>query len=347
MNFRNTVSINKRLLAFLIFSALFFLGLSSLSAQGAVGQKEAEEPAEQESPSMRDSKEGEEELPPIRIGILPDADSLPFLVAEHEGLYEDFGAPIELVNFRSPVERDAAFQAGKLDGMIGDTLGALFLEQGGEDITVTSNTSGRYGIAAAPGSDVSSLEDMKNEPIGISSNTIIEYAVHALFSKAGIADDHVSVQAVAKIPIRMELLLQGAISGACLPEPLYSLVIARGAVPVQDTTALKSAPGILLFSSEIVKERKEALQAIYLAYDAAGKRIDADPDAYRDFLVDHAGFPPDVRDSYDFVTYGRLYIPGEEEIAEVEGWMLEKNLLDEPLAYEELVSAAWDLEFLD
>lgn len=286
-------------------------------------------------------------LQPIRLGLLPDADSLPFLAAEKEGLYESFGTPVELVHFMSPLERDAAFQAGQIDGLVGDTLGALFLETGGMDITITSNTSGRYGIAAAPGSGINSLEDLKNKPIGISTNTIIEYAVHALFSQQGIDVEEISVTAVPKMPVRMELLLQGVISAAGLPEPLYSLVIAKGAVPVADTSSLKSSPGIMIFSATTVENRREDLQNLYRAYREAAHRIDSNPESYRDFLVETAGFPELVRDSYEFLRYGTASLPSEEDITIVARWMIDKGLISESPDYSKLVSKNWNLDFLD
>jgi NitT/TauT family transport system substrate-binding protein len=287
------------------------------------------------------------EIQPIRLGILPDADSLPFMAAEKEGLYESFRAPVELVYFKSPVERDAAFQAGQIDGLVGDTLGALFLETGGIDITITSNTSGRYGIAAAPGSVINSLEDLKNKQIGISSNTIIEYAVNALFNQQGINGEDIAVTAVPKMPVRMELLLQGVIPAAALPEPLYSLVIAKGAVPVADTSSLKSSPGIMIFSAGIVEDRTEDLQNLYRAYQEAANRIDSNQESYRDFLVETAGFPEPVRNSYEFVTYGNASIPSEEEISVVARWMMDKGLISESPDYSTLVSENWNLDFLD
>ena len=36
---------------------------------------------------------------PIRIGIMPDVDSLPIQLAERDGLYASENAPIELIQF--------------------------------------------------------------------------------------------------------------------------------------------------------------------------------------------------------------------------------------------------------
>lgn len=289
----------------------------------------------------------EEQSSPIRVGILPDADSLPLMVAQASDLFDSHQARIELVRFQSPVERDAAFQAGRIDGFIGDTLSALLLEAAGTDISITSDTKGRYGIAAGPDSGISELAGLSGKPIAISTNTIIEYSVSALFEYEGLDEKLIEPIAVPKIPVRMELLLQGSIPGACLPEPLYSLVIARGATPIIDTTSLESSPGVLIFSSEVLQTRAEELKGFYRAYLEAGMAIDRDPQAYRDFLIETAGFPEPVKESYEFVTYGRPYIPSEEEVEPVVSWMISRGLIDDEGLIVKLFDPDWDLGFLE
>jgi NitT/TauT family transport system substrate-binding protein len=88
---------------------------------------------------------------PLKFGVLSDVDSLPYLVARDEGLYQANGVDVKLVSFTSPVERDAAFQAGAVDGVIGDVLGAtLAWRSAGRRIpsSITSST----GSSPAPGS---------------------------------------------------------------------------------------------------------------------------------------------------------------------------------------------------
>jgi len=97
---------------------------------------------------------------PLKVGVLPDLDSLPIILASKEGLFAAQGLDVELVSFRNPVERDAAFQAGRLDGIVADTLGAIFAVAGGGEGVITSVTTGRYGLAAAPGSGITSVKQL-------------------------------------------------------------------------------------------------------------------------------------------------------------------------------------------
>jgi NitT/TauT family transport system substrate-binding protein len=277
------------------------------------------------------------EVQTVRIGIMPDVDSLPFLLAGEEGLFDQQGVKVELVSFQSPVERDAAFQAGKIDGLVGDTLGALFLEQAGFDISILSITNGRYGIAASPQSGITRLGQLANKEIGVSSNTIIEYLADSLLVSSKVEEKDFKPVAVPKIPVRMELLLNGQLVAACLPEPLYTLVVAKGAQPLGDSTFLSDAPGVMIFSTSFVTNHREALTKVFQSYWEAGQRINANADAYRSFLVEKAGFAEIVGPIFSFVTYTKPEVPSEQQIQKVADWMLRKKLLDSVPRYKDLV----------
>jgi NitT/TauT family transport system substrate-binding protein len=298
---------------FILIAVLAFGGLSSLSAQPVA------------------------ETGPVKIGIMPDVDSLPFMVADSLGLFEDSGAAVELVRFQSPVERDAAFQSGQIDGMVGDTLGAFFLEQSGTDISIVSMTNGRYGIAGEPGGSVTDLSQLAGKQVGISSNTIIEYLAEDLVVSAGVDASEFESIAIPKIPVRMEMVLSGQIPAACLPEPLYTLMVSKGAVPLGDSTTLAEAPGIMIFSAAYVEAHKEQLAATFRAYWDACRQINADNDRFRPFLVSDVGFDPSVAPIFDFVTYTKPAVPTEAQVMQVADWMVGHDLLDSVPSYEDMV----------
>lgn len=263
----------------------------------------------------------------LKVGVLPDADSLPLLVADAEGRFAREGVNVKLVPFKTAIERDAALQAGAVDGVVSDLLAAALATQGGFEVRVTSLTDGRYGIVSAPGSGLAKAQDLRNVEIGISSNTIIQYAVDSLLSKAGLPPAEIKGLAVPKIPVRMELLLTGQLKAACLPEPLLTAAQERGAklVTASDDSGLRA--GVLLFTKKTVDERQAELKAFYRAYAAAAAAINADQAKYRPFLVEKAGFPAEVQASYRFVRYEKPRLPSEADVTAVLSWMGAKGLL--------------------
>ncbi len=145
----------------------------------------------------------------LRIGIFADADSLPLIVADTEGLFAQEGVKVELVRFSSALERDSALQAGKIDGAVTDVLAVVLANQGGFPLKITSLTNGRYGVAVAPGSTITSLRGLEGKDVAVSLNTIIHYFADWSANQAGLNSSAMHLVPIPKMPVRLEMLLAG------------------------------------------------------------------------------------------------------------------------------------------
>jgi NitT/TauT family transport system substrate-binding protein len=274
---------------------------------------------------------------PLRVGIMPDADSLPFMVARDEGLFAAEGLKVELINFQNPQERDAAIQAGRLDGSISDLLAAAFFAAGGYDFKVTSFTDGRYGIAGSAALGIGKLEDLRGKRIGLSTNTIIQYTVDAQLEAAGLSPEVYQAVSVPRMPLRLELIQNGQIEAVSLPEPLLSTAAGQGGVILSTTEDTGIDAGVMLFSRKILDTRFEELRGFYRAYYRAAEKINADSEAYRAYLVEKGGFPAEAGKSYRFVTYRRPALPGGEQIDRALDWLRKRGLLNREIRAEDLI----------
>lgn len=274
---------------------------------------------------------------PLRIGIMPDADSLPLMVAETERLYAAEGVAVELLRFQNPVERDAAFQAGAVDGIIGDTLAAALAAQGGFPVRITSLTDGRYGIVASPGSGARTLQDLAGKPIGISQNTIINYAVDSFMAQAGVATGRISTIPVPRMPLRLEMMLAGQTAAAGLPEPLLTVAQLRGATLLASSDDRGLGAGVLMFSARAAAARQSDISRMYRAYWRAARNLNANPDAYRGALTAQAGFSTEAAAVWKFVTYKKPRLPTLADMEAAFSWMRAKGLLKTALQPDSLL----------
>lgn len=76
-------------------------------------------------------------MPEITIGVMPDTDSLPFIIAAEKGFFAEEGVKVNIQQFKSAMDRDAAMQSGNLDGSVSDVLAAAFARSGGFDVRIT------------------------------------------------------------------------------------------------------------------------------------------------------------------------------------------------------------------
>ncbi len=274
---------------------------------------------------------------PLRIGIFADADSLPFMLCETDNLFSAEGVQVELLRFQSAVERDSALQAGALDGVVSDLLAVMLSAQGGFPLRITSLTDGRYGIAVSPSSSAKRLTDLAGKSIGISSNTVIHYAVDSLMTAAGVAAKDINLVPVPKMPVRLEMVLAGQTEAAGMPEPFLTTAKIRGAKILAATDDFGLGAGILAFAPSVLETRLGDVAAIYRAYWKAAQQINATPDAYRPLLVKKAGFPEETAKAYVFTVYRKPRLPSLADLSRASSWLVGKGLLTSPIAPEKLL----------
>jgi NitT/TauT family transport system substrate-binding protein len=197
---------------------------------------------------------------------------------------------------------------------------------------------GRDGIVVAPTSDAQTLEDLVGVPVGTSLGTHQEYVVDMLFAQAGVED--VAKEEVKKVPIRYELLMEGQIEAAAMAEPWLTLAIHNGARLIADDTHGENISQEVLFASDAWLETEggaEAMSRLLAALDEAVDLINEDRETWRDTLFEHAGVPEEIKDELYIDIYPNVSLPTPEMLDAQQQWMLEVGLLDEAIAYEDLV----------
>jgi len=273
----------------------------------------------------------------LKVGILPDADSIPLIVAQEEGFFAENGSEIEIISFHNPIERDSALQAGEIDGAISDVLAVLFSVDNDQDVKITSLTNGRYVLLSGRDSGIKEYEDLKNVKIAISSNTIIEYITDRLLKTNNFSEDEIKKIAIPKIPLRLQMLEAGKVKAACLPEPLASVLIKNGANIIGASTDLGEAPGIMLFTDKAIRNKEKEIESFYSAYSKAVELLNKDSDNYRDLLIDKAGFPKEIKENFVFPEYEKPHLPEKNTVNLVIDWMEEKDLINNNFKYQDII----------
>lgn len=288
---------------------------------------------------------GAETAKPVRIGLMADFTGLPFLVADQEGFFAAQGVKAEFKIFRSAVERDAALQAGTLDGTNADVVALISNRNAGFDLKVVASAQNRFSLLAGPAVASQAKKagraprtaDLAGSSIGLSTNTVIEYVVDTLMASAGVSDYRKTD--VARIPVRLELLSQGKLDAASLPLPFDELAAASGCAIVADSVSAGLDPDLFMFFSADLAARPAEHRAVWKAVDAARALIAKTPDKYRPLLSERLGFSEDQARTVVFPAFPKYAPTGPAEIARVSAWMIGKGLMAKPAAYADLVAS--------
>ena len=274
----------------------------------------------------------------ITIGVMPDVESIPFLIAEKNGYFAQEGVQVKIVPFKSAKDRDSALQSGQLDGVITDVLAVVFANEGGIKLKICSKNDGNIELMAGKGSGINSINDLKGKSIGLSNNTIMEYTTDKMLEAGQIKAEDVKKMAIPQLPTRLEMLQGGKIDAAILPEPLAGLAIKNGATVLSDTDSAGNKAGAIAFTAQILQERPADIKAVFRAYNTAVDYLQNEPTtSYIDFVIEAQGFPAEITDIIKLPQYSKAELPSEKIFTDVVKWIKDKNLIKGNYEYKDLV----------
>lgn len=279
----------------------------------------------------------------LRVAYIPVLDVLPFFIAQQNGYFAEEGVTVEFVPASSALEREQLLVSGDVDGMLTDVIGPAITNAAAElsvRIVATARRASEnaplFRILAAPGSNVKTPADLAGVAIGISENTVIQYLADRLLRGAGLSTGDIVYESVPAIPTRFNLMMEGQLGAAVLPDPLATAAMQAGAINVLDDTALAGqqlSQSVLSFSNIVLEQKPEAIRAFLRAWNRAVEALNADPDSYRQLWLDNISVPESVQNTYEIPPFPLGEITSESVWDDVNDWLLERGIIAQPAPY--------------
>ena len=280
----------------------------------------------------------QKDLQPITIGLMPDTDSLPFIIAKEKGYFAEEGIEVNIQQYKSAMDRDSALQSGNLDGAVSDMLAVAFAKAGGFDVKVTSFTDGSYKLIASKDAGINNVKALAGKDVAVSRNTIIEYVTDQILAKEGMDSESINKVIIPQIPTRLEMLQNGKLAAATLPEPMASIAVSNGCTYVTGSDELGSNPGVIMFTAKTVDNKTAEIAAMYRAYNKAVDYLNnTSRDEYIDLVVEKSGFPPAAKEALKLPEYHKAALPKESDVTDCIKWLNNKGLVKEHFSYQDIV----------
>lgn len=274
----------------------------------------------------------------IHIGVMYSSDIIPLAVITENGLDKKHGIQLDMQVFSSARDRDAALQAGELDGVFTDYIGMCMYRNAGLDMKITGVTDGDYLLIAGQDTGITSIDDAVGSSIAISENTLIEYTLDYLLDSNELDSNYLKKEVVPKIPDRLEMLRTGKIAMGLLPEPFATLAVNSGAVLLGSANQEGLYPAVSAFSQTAIDSKKEAVRSLYAAYDEAVDYINNTPlSEYEATVIKAAGYPEELSGQIELPVFRKNTLPSKEDLADAIQWAAGKGLCSTDLKPEDLL----------
>lgn len=310
---------------FFSLSAILLMTLTACSS-GQTEETGGNQTAEQESA-----------MTTLKIGVMPSMDNIPLIVAHEQGFDKKHGVDLQIEAFKSGKDRDAAFQAGAVDGINADLVGIAMYLQGGMDVKITSATQGQFDLIGT--SEIKEMVDLKGKEVVVLKNQGPEFAAEELLKQAGLAPSDVSMVDVPQVPSRVELLSNKQAGAAILPEPFVTMTTTEGMTNLGSTLDLGINLFALTFTQPVIEEKEAAIQGMYEAYNEAVEWMAVnEQSAYIQLFIDQIGFPESLKEKIQIPEYKKAFQTTETDITRAFDWAQEKGLLEKEIDPKDVLS---------
>jgi NitT/TauT family transport system substrate-binding protein len=277
------------------------------------------------------------------IGTLATEDILPFWVAQSEGAFEAAGVNAEVTVFQSATELIAGISSGAVQMAMTDIMVSASVFASGTDLALswvtlgTTPAQGRFGIQTGPDSGITSVGQLAGVPVGVGSNTILEYVMDVLLERAGLNEGDIVTSELQKLPVRYQAMMSGEVKAAALPASLLALGEASGATTLVDDTAGENiSQSVMAVRADWLEgDGAAVIDTVKGVWNDCASRVNADPEKYRDLLVQNANLSDAVAKTYVISEYPQCMLPTNDMVEPVLEWMRGKGYLTAALSYDE------------
>jgi NitT/TauT family transport system substrate-binding protein len=275
----------------------------------------------------------------LNFGAMGSIEMIPIVIAAEKGYFEKYGLDLNLQTFKSAKDRDAAFQSGNLDGIIGDEVAITLYQNADFDVKITGATDGNFTLIANPNSGIKTINEIKGKSVAISEKTCIEYTLDKVLEKNSLTPQDVQKSVVPAIPTRLEMLRTSKVDTALLPEPFSTLAIKDGGVILGSANEAGIYTSVTAFTQKSIDTKSSEIKAFYKAYNDAVDYVNSTPVSdYEDIIIKTVGYPEDMKGKLELPKFRKNVLPAEADVQSVIDWAKNSNLIKKELNPKDLMS---------
>ena len=274
----------------------------------------------------------------LSFGAMGSIDIVPIVIAKEKGYFEEEGLELDFQTFTAAKDRDAALQAGELDGVIADEIGISIYQNSGIDMKITGQTNGAWTLVVGKDSGIESLQDLKGKKMAISENTMIDYLSDYIAEENGLNSSDIEKVAIPAMPARLEALRNKQVDAAILPAPFNDIAIAdggKGLATIDNADIMISA---IAFLQDQIDNNEDAIKAFFAGYNKAVEYMkNTDIKEYEDIVISTVGYSEDAKGNIVLPELKTNYLPDVDKVQAVFDWSKNNGIISEDLKAEDVI----------
>jgi NitT/TauT family transport system substrate-binding protein len=285
---------------------------------------------------------------PLKVGTMPDIDSLPLIVARHKPIFAENRLAVDILRFSQLFELRDALINGRVDAIITDLVEAFFINEGKECgkivrvVLKSSSDRAMFAIVAAP-HQPATPHSLENARIALSREAMDRYVAYRLLCSAGVGRwTEIETRSTEEA---LETMQRGGAAAALLSEPFISTALRSGGQVILDDRNMPIGQTVIIFSQRMVEEKPALIRRFLRAFEQSVREINVRPWHYLPLAAEFVRLPLGVSSR---MPIPRFPFPGNvplrPDIESAGTWLLMKRIISRPIPYNQLVNSGFLLD---
>ena len=217
----------------------------------------------------------------LHVALMPVHDCLPFYVAEQLGYYDSLGLDLRILTLQAQLDTDTALLHRRAELVYSDLARAIMMQQTDTfDLRAIATCEGNLHLMTASRGRVRQLRQLKERMVAVARHSITDYWSDRLMDTASMAQTDIFRPQINNVRIRTDMLCNGTMDAALLPEPYATETRLRGNRENFSTKNLKPRLAALVVPSHVINDssRMQQISLLMEGYQLACDRMNAQQD---------------------------------------------------------------------
>lgn len=164
----------------------------------------------------------------LHVALMPVADCMPFYVAAQAGIYQQLGLDLRILTYQAQLDTDSALERGHAEVVFSDLARAIMMQQDSTALRVIATFDGTLQLITPRRGRIRKLSQLKERMVAVARHSVTDYWSDRLTDTAGLARPDIFRPQINSLRIRTDMLCNGTMDAAFLPEPYASEALLRG-----------------------------------------------------------------------------------------------------------------------
>lgn len=173
-------------------------------------------------------EEAQRDSAALHVALMPVEDCIPIYYAQRTGIYDSLGLDLRILTLQAQLDTDTAFMRHHVELAYSDLARAMMMQQDTVSLRAVAAPEGAIYFITARRGRVRQLNQLRERMVAVARHSITDYWSDRLTDTAQLARADIFRPQINDIRIRTDMICNGTMDAAFLPQPYANEMMLRG-----------------------------------------------------------------------------------------------------------------------